>query len=349
MNLSSYRSALKDLHRFNKLALTTKSGGVSVADDKNIDRSSAAMLSSSTTDMPLSRTAVSGLSGKIAVEVDITTNQVGDHQIYCTDKEGKLYCDVQQMLDKCQKVADMSTYLSNQNFQSARSLCLLLLDKETGLRLFPTLGEAIDIRRNVSTVSMIKVWSYSALGLLLLKELIIAVSKFREKIEDSKIRHENEEWTAEREKFQCSLKDLVIENIFELLEHSESRIRSMCSEILCLIAQNERTDYEALKCKMGHKVPAFDTFSDETKLKSILLETEVSSTSHQRMIIEPEDRKSLESKKDADIHFPLYHSVGLSLLIKVQKRLCEERSTASRPTNLGDMAFIALDDTTGGS
>ena len=349
MNLSSYRSALKDLHRFNKLALLTKSAVVSVADVENIDKSSAIMLNSSTTNIPFFRTPVAGLSGEFSVEVDISTNQAGDHQMNCADKERTLTVDILEILDKCQKVADMSTYLSNQNFQYACSLCLLLIDKETGLRLFPTLGDAIDIRRNVSTVSVVKVWSYSALGLLLLKELIIAVSKSREKIEGCKVRHENEELIADGEKFQRFLKDLVIENILVLLEHSESRIRAMCSEILCLIAENERIDYEAFKCKIEHEAPAFDTFSPEMEFQAIPLKIEVSSTSLHNMIVGPEERESAESKKDADIHFPLYHSIGLSLLSKVQTALCEDRSTASRPTNLGDMAFIALDDTTGGS
>lgn len=362
MNLTSYRSALKDLHRFHNLALSLKSAEISGKNAETISTSSK--LNATIPDVSIPSMDNSVNSTKATFENDIPTNQSEDCEAIndidnSTDEEGTLDGRVQEMLDKCKGVADMTNYESNQNFQHARSLCLLLLDKETEFRLFPSIGNVVDIPRNISTVSVIKNWSYSALGLLLLKELIKAVSNMGNKMRDDSRVHviesgnETEEQITRGKFFQTILKELVIENILGLLEHSEPRIRAMCSEILCLIAQNERIDYDSSINRSGFLYPSYLITSDAIGLKDSLLGTSLtsksaaSSVSLQHITSESSQKKSIENESKVKVYFSLYHSIGMSLLKKVQIGLHEDRSTTSRPTNLGDTAFIALDDTTG--
>ena len=103
---------------------------------------------------------------------------------------------------------------------------------------------------------------------------------------------------------------LASEQIPVLLDHTEARVRKMCSEILFLVARDERDDFTAL-------TQARPQFHSTVSLQRV-------------------------ESKDC---FPLYQSIGKCLILKISDDL--QRSAISRCTNLGDEAFIALDDTTG--
>lgn len=194
------------------------------------------------------------------------------------------------MIRKCQSVADMTVCESEDEIKQVFTLCSLLLSG----RIEPEMRE----NEKISTsVPLQKTWLFLTLGLLLLKELMIFHS-----------RKKNDQLSAaEAEKLRnigSASKILTNEVIPILLEHTEPRVRRMCSEILFLVASDEKEDFRALTEVLPELNPII----------------------------------SVES-------FPLYQSIGKSLKMKISDDL--HRSATSRVTNMGDDAFIALDDTTG--
>jgi hypothetical protein len=194
------------------------------------------------------------------------------------------------VLRKCQIIADMTVCESDDEIRQVFTLCSLLLCGETE-------HEANLCERNTS-VPLQKTWLFLTLGLLLLKELMTLDSRRRKIDQLSAVQ------AAKFSSIRSACKDLANRRIPLLLEHAEARVRKMCSEILFLVASDEKEDFSVL----------IDAATDLHPIASLE-------------------------------YFPLYQSIGKRLILKISDDL--HRSATSRCTNMGDDAFIALDDTTG--
>jgi hypothetical protein len=195
------------------------------------------------------------------------------------------------MLSKCQSIANMTVCESEDEIGQVFTLCSLLLSG----RIEPAMEESA---RNTSSVPLQKTWLFLTMGLLLLKELMTLYSRKRNMDQLSAVQ------AAEFNSIRSACKDLAIKHIPILLEHAEARVRKMCSEILLLVATDEKEDFSALR----------EAAADLQPIASL-------------------------------VSFPLYQSIGKRLILKISDDL--HRSATSRCTNMGDDAFIALDDTTG--
>ena len=195
------------------------------------------------------------------------------------------------MICKCQSVADMTVCESEDEIRKVFSLCSLLISGRIE-------AENNESKSNSLLVPLQKTWLFLTLGLLLLKELMILHSKRRKTDQLSAVQAEK------LNSIGSECKELASRQIPRLLEHHEARVRKMCSEILFLMANDEKEDFSALTEALPELHPTV----------------------------------SLDC-------FPLYQSIGRSLITKIADDL--HRSATSRCTNMGDDAFIALDDTTG--
>lgn len=216
---------------------------------------------------------------------------------------------VMELLNRCEEFVTSATCSAACNMSEAFSLCSKLMEDRV-------LWESDSVHRSSSPVP--KSWLFLALGFQILNDLISlnSVGRIREEGNNGCCLKDDE-----RENERKQLNDLACRRIPILLEHPEQRIRKMCSEVLFLIALDERTAYEVINIQgendpMMHDVLQHDAASSE-----------------------------IASASGVQSHFPLYRSIGNHLLTKVTADL--NRTTTSRFTNMGDESFIALDDTTG--
>lgn len=214
-----------------------------------------------------------------------------------------------QLLIRCEEFATSAVCGSACNTNDAFSLCSILMEDHVQPE-----SESV----YCGSKSTLKPWLFLALGFQLLNVLITlnSIEKTREQGGNGGSLKVHEILNMRK-----LLKDLVCHRIPLLLEHPEPRIRKMCSEVLFLIARDERNEYEVLIINaanhpMMHDVLQFDTTSP--------------------------DVTALPEKFS---RYPLYRTIGNYLLRKVTADL--NRSTTSRFTTMGDESFIALDDTTG--
>lgn len=211
------------------------------------------------------------------------------------------------IINQCEIAVTILNSPSSTSVVGTYELCLILLVENSQLVTTESTRGKDDIHTlNLSKPLFVKYWTLQALGLLLLKEILQKEMKMEEIVEQEKGRYD--------------FKSSYIIHIRNLLEHSEPRVRKMCSEVLHLIACNERKNYELFMNKSNRKC---------TEIPTSL------SISH--------NASNKEGK--ASLHFSTYHSIGIPLLLKVKEGL--HRVATCRPTTLGDDAFIALDDTTG--
>lgn len=210
-----------------------------------------------------------------------------------------------QLLKRCEEFMTSATCGSASNMGEAFSLCSKLME-----------DRVVWDRESVQCSSgpIPKSWLFLALGFQLLNDLIILNSVGR-------IRAEGCLKDEERVNMRKQLNDLACRRIPILLEHPEQRIRKMCSEVLYLIALDERTAYEIMNHQGANNPEMHDASHNDAALSD------------------------MPSALEKESLFPLYRSIGNHLLTKITADL--NRSTTSRFTNMGDESFIALDDTTG--
>ena len=196
------------------------------------------------------------------------------------------------LLEKCTLHASKHSF-SSDDVSGTLSLCVSLLNSSEQNAIAPN-------EDATACVPPPKMWMFPALGLLLLKELIAL--NFVQKL---LLKDDQEEQRISAKELQIFLQNISDENLLKLLQHPEPRLRKICSEVLHVIACNERVDYERF--------------------------------------IEAVEAGQGSARKI--VCFPLYHSIGLQLLLNVSGNL--HRISSSRQTNLGNEPFIPLDDTTG--
>ena len=183
-------------------------------------------------------------------------------------QNGATDCSSSTLLERC------SLYSSKHNrscddVEGTLSLCKSLLDSNAQNEINPN-------EEFAASVPPPKMWMFQALGLLLLKELIAL--NF---VQKSPLGVSQEEQRRSAEDIQDLLHSIAYENFPALLQHPEPRLRKICSEVLYVIASNERIFFERL--------------------------------------IEAGEAQVTSANKT--IYFPLYHSTGLQLLLNVSDNL----------------------------
>ena len=137
------------------------------------------------------------------------------------------------LLERC------SLYSSKHNrscddVEGTLSLCKSLLDSNAQ-------NEIIANEEFAASLPPPKMWMFQALGLLLLKELIAL--NF---VQKSLLVVGQEEQRRSAEDVQILLHNIAYTNFPTLLQHPEPRLRKICSEVLYVIASNERNFFERL-------------------------------------------------------------------------------------------------------
>ena len=186
----------------------------------------------------------------------------------CQPENGNMENKSLELLEKCTLYSSKHNR-SSDDVEGTLSLCKSLLNSSTQNAIVPNEDAAV-------CVPPPKVWMFLALGLLLLKELIAL--NF---VQKSLLEEGLEEQRRSAEELQVLLQSIAGENFPSLLQHSEPRLRKICSEVLYVIACNERVDYKRF------------IEAGEARLGSVI----------------------------KTIHFPLYHSTGSQLLSNVSDNL----------------------------
>lgn len=186
----------------------------------------------------------------------------------CQPEYGSVENTSLELLEKC-TIYSSKHNRSSDDVEGTLSLCKLLLNSSLQNAIVPNEDAAV-------CVPPPKVWMFLALGLLLLKELIAL--NF---VQKSLVEEGSEEQRRSAEELQILLQRIAEENFPSLLQHSEPRLRKICSEVLYVIACNERVDH---KCFIE---------AGEARQGSVI----------------------------KTIHFPLYHSTGSQLLSNVSDNL----------------------------
>jgi hypothetical protein len=172
------------------------------------------------------------------------------------------------LLERCSQYSSKHNR-SCDDVEGTLSLCKSLLDSNAQ-------NEIIGNEEFAASLPPPKMWMFQALGLLLLKELIAL--NF---VQKSLLEEGQEEQRGSVEDVQILLHSIAYNNLPALLQHPEPRLRKICSEVLYVIASNERIFFE-------------------------------------RLI---EAGKAQLGSANKTIYFPLYHSTGLQLLLNVSDNL----------------------------
>ena len=137
------------------------------------------------------------------------------------------------LLERCSQYSSKHNR-SCDDVEGTLSLCKSLLDSNAQ-------NEFIANDEFAASLPPPKMWMFQALGLLLLKELI-ALSF----VQKSLLVEGHEEQRRSAEDIQVLLHSIAYKNLTALLRHPEPRLRKICSEVLYVIASNERIFFERL-------------------------------------------------------------------------------------------------------
>ena len=357
MSSSTFRSVLKDLRRSHDIASSQCAAAVHTIDD----RVGSVPISSPAKEEP----KISNLS---SLDHESTCNMISDgidlaeKEIHETDDDQSSLvmslltledtldrstyhretdAAISGLLNVCQVVADRDVN-KPEYFMHTLNVCCVLLRIEMN-KLYET--TAWKLYRSAGGM---KAFSVCFLGLHLLKELIVAVTS-RRKSNEQDVNNDINEANQTNLAYMV-LKDFVIWKSTELLDHPEPRIRSLYSDILYLTALNERTDYYNYCNTESNTIKKCDVpvNSDSTNEKPLSRDAafELYSLNFNYFTSIHNYPSFTNSNNEKNVqHFSLYHAIGPYLLQKISNSL--HRTATTRPTNLGENALIALDDTTG--